>query len=241
MSRPARWVPLLLLVMGNAGPVVSQIPVERPPVGYRTPTFVPAGPSYLSAAGYIPTRLILKWRSVPNAQFYQFYRSSTTEPKRMLYEMSLAGLSGFQEMETGDYWHVDWPVDMTSTYTYSIQAVFVDGAGTRSYSTPSPSASAKSPAFVAPANFAYTSALYETPGKLRLTFTWSPVTNAQQYDLVFQALDGRTMSIPTLTSKTTSLVLPDISPHSRYNVCIITVYLPSVRDDTVRSCIDVKV
>lgn len=240
LSRPACWIALLLLAIGNAAPVVSQV-LEKPPTDYRSPTIVPAGPSYLTAAGYIPTRLILKWRSVPNAQFYQVFRSSTYEARRMLGEWSLAALASTREMETGDYWSIDWPVDMTSTYTYDVVAGFVDAAGTRTLSSPSPKASAKSPPYVAPANFAYKSELYQTPGKLRLTFTWSPVTNAQQYDLVFQALDGRTASIPTLTSKTTSLVLPDISPHSRYNVCIITVYLPSVRDDTVRSCIAVKV
>ena len=64
-SCPLGWLPLLVLALACASPLAAQL--ERPPIGSRTPTLILAGPSWLSAAGFIPTRLILKWRAVPNA------------------------------------------------------------------------------------------------------------------------------------------------------------------------------
>jgi hypothetical protein len=145
-------------------------------------------------------------------------------------------------MEGGNYYGIDAPVDMTSTYKYDIQAEFLDATGKNwSYSASSPAATAQSPPFVAPSNFKYTAGLYQTPGKLRLTFTWDAVPGAQQYDVVFHALNGRALPILARTAiQATTLVVDDVMPKSQYNVCIITVYLPSIRDDTVLSCIAVK-
>lgn len=47
--RPACWLPLVLLVVGNAGPLASQ-EFEKPPEGYRSPTIVTAVTA-LSASG----------------------------------------------------------------------------------------------------------------------------------------------------------------------------------------------
>jgi hypothetical protein len=207
-----------------------------------TPTVVIAGPSWLSAAGYIPTKIMLKWKAVPKAVAYRVFRSSSLEARHLLGEWPLSNLAGFYDMGTDSYYSIDWPVDMTSTYKYDVQAVFVDDTGKNfSYSASSPAASAQSPAFVAPSNFKYSVGVYQTPGKLRLTFTWDAVPNAQQYDIMFQALTGRSLPIVARTGiKGTTLVIDDVSPRTSYNVCIVTVYLPSIRDDTVRSCIAVN-
>ena len=233
MSRPARWVSLLLLVMGNAGPLVSQVPLERPPVGYRTPTVIPPGPSWVSAAGFIPTRIIIKWNSVPNAAAYQLYRTNPVEPRHMAYEMSVDALAEFREMDTGSYYNVNWPVDETSTYTYDVQAVFVDAAGSRTLSTRSPSASAKSAPWLAPANLKYTTSLYNVPGKLMLNLSWDPVPNASGY-LVSWGTQQMTYF------KGTTLAIDNISPKDRFRVCVSTIYRPEIRNDQVQTCIQVK-
>ena len=232
MNRPACWLPLLLLVMGNAGPVASQV-LERPPEGYRTPTVVQPGPSWVSAAGFIPTRIIIKWNSVPNAQAYQIYRTNPVEPRHMAYELSVDGLASFREMDTGYYYNVNWPVDETSTYTYDIQAVFVDAAGSRTLSIRSPSASGKSAPWLAPANLKYTTSLYNVPGKLMLNLSWDPVPNAAGYLVAWATQQA------TVFNKTT-LALDNISPKDRFRVCVSTIYRPEIRNDQVNTCIQVK-
>lgn len=239
MRQTNLWLTPAILVIAAGAPLRSQT-LERPL--RTTPTVYAAGPAWVTAGGYIPTRIMLKWKSVDNAWAYQVYRSSGIEARHLVGEYQVANLSGNYEMEGSSYFGVDWPVDMTSTYTYDVRAVFVDAAGSRTFSAGSPAATAKSPPYVAPSNFKYTAGLYATPGKFRITFTWDPVLNAQQYDVLFQAMNGRTMSIPARTGiKATTLVIDDVPPHSYYNVCIITVYLPSIRDDSVRSCIAVNI
>jgi hypothetical protein len=233
------WLAPVILVLAGAAPLTAQT-LERPPT--TTPTVYAAGPAWVTAAGYIPTRIMLKWKSVPNAWAYQVYRSSGIEMRHLVGEYQVANLAGNYEIDGSSYFGPDSPVDMTSTYTYDVRAVFVDANGSRTFSAGSPAATAKSPPFVAPSNFKYSAGLYATPGKFRLTFTWDPVPNAQQYDVLFQAMNGRTMSIPAKTAiKATTLVIDDVPPHSQYNVCIITVYLPSIRDDNVRSCVAVNI
>lgn len=230
---PLRWLAIALLMLGAPG-VSAQL--ERPPA--TKPTVMPAGPAWLTAGGYIPTWLILKWAAVPNARYYQIYRRSEIEARHLVSEQD-ATLAAGQDVEGNAYWRWDYPVDMTSTYSYEVQAVFVDDAGTRTLSAPSPTASAKSPPWLAPADFGYTAGLYSTTGKLRLTFTWSPIPNAQQYDVFFRALNGSATPLGTRTSKSTTLVVDDVNPRAMYEACIVTVYMPSVRNDTVRSCIKV--
>lgn len=246
MSLPVSWLPVLLLVIGNAGPLAAQLerppttrlPLERPPT--TRPTIVPAGPSYLSATGYMPTRIMLRWRAVPNAQFYRVNRANPVEPRHKAYDLSLAQLAASQEMETGDYWNVNWPVDETSTYTYDIQAGFVDAVGIQTLSTPSPAASVKSPPYVAPANVRHTTALYNVPGKLYVTITWDPVPNASGYFVAWESL-GNSPFVPSLSVyQKTSRPFDNVSPKSRYNVCVSTIYLATIRNDQVRNCITVK-
>jgi len=232
MIRPACWLPLLLLVIGNAGPLVSQV-LERPPVGDRTPTLYFQGPSWVSAAGFIPTRIIIKWNSVPNAAAYQIFRTNPVEPRHMAYELSVDALASFREMDTGYYYNVNWPVDETSLYTYDIQAVFVDAAGSRTLSARSPSASAKSAPWLAPANLNYTISLYNVPGKLILNLTWDPVPNAGGY-LVSWGTQQMTVF------NATKLSLDNISPKDRFRVCVSTIYRPEIRNDQVNTCIQVK-
>ena len=238
-SCSAMWLAAAMLAIAGAQPLAAQL--DRPPT--TTPTIYVAGPAWFTAAGYRPTWIILKWKAVPNARSYRVFRWSDIEKRHLDGEWQAADMMTNKMYDIdGDYFFgYDAPVDMTSTYSYDVQAVFVDANGNSTYSSPSPAASAKSPPFVAPSNFKYTAALYQTPGKLRLTFTWDPVLNAQQYDVRFQAMNGRTMPMAARTAiQATRLVVDDVSPHSVYNVCIITVYLPSIRDDNVRSCIDVK-
>ena len=239
-GRPA-WPPILLLVLalGYSAPLAAQL--EKPPPGYTNPTIIPAGPSYLSAAGYIPTRLMLRWRAVPNAVFYRIHRASTYEPRRLLGEWSVSSMTANKqvEMETGDFWAIDHPVDMTSTYTYDVQAVFVDAAGSRTMSTLSPPASAKSPPYVAPTNFKYTVGLNPNrPGQLAVTFSWTPVPNAGAYVISFTGQKG-TPSLPSTTVRATPWTV-EMSPKGRYNACIVTEYYPGIRDDNVRSCLEEK-
>jgi hypothetical protein len=234
-SCPLGGLPLLALALACASPLAAQL--ERPPIGSRTPTLILAGPSWLSAAGFIPTRLILKWRAVPNAAAYQIWRSSTYEPRRMISEGAVANFHS--EMETGDLWTLDYPVDMTSTYTYQVIAVFVDGAGTRTMSTPSPTASAKSPPYEAPTNFKYTVGLIPNrPGELAITFSWTPIPNAGGYVISLTGQRG-TPSLPSTTVQKTpwTVVMP---PKGRYNACIVTQYYPGIMDPNVRTCIDMK-
>lgn len=228
------WLAPAILMIAGTTPLAAQL--ERPPT--TTPTIYLAGPSWLSAEGYVPTKIMLKWKAVPNAYAYRIHRSSTYEPRRLLGEW-LASAPNFT-LEADYYFGPDVQVDMTSTYTYDIQAVYLDAAGSRLLSVLSPTASAKSPPFVAPSNFRYTAGLYQTPGKMRLTFTWDPVLNAQAYDVIFQANNGRALPIVSRTVKGTTLVVDDVNPKSMYTVCIITFYGPGIRDDTVRSCIAVK-
>ena len=155
----------------------------------------------------------------------------------MIGESPVAGLQA--EMETGDLWRLDFPVDMTSTYTYQVNAVFVDGAGTRTISTPSPVASAKSPPFAAPTDFKYTVGLIPNrPGELAVTFSWTPIPNAEAY-VIFLTGQRGTPSLPSTTVRATpwTVVMP---PKGRYSACIVTEYYPGIMDPNVRTCIDMK-
>ena len=237
-SYSVTWLAPAMLIIASADPLTAQL--ERAPT--TRPTIYVAGPAWLTAAGYIPTKIMLKWKEVPNAKSYMISRWSDIERRHPTGELPAVSttMKWNYDMEGGSYFIVDGPVDMTSTYSYDIQAVFIDANGAKTYSNPSPTASAKSAPFVAPSNFKYTFALYTTPGKLRLTFTWDPVANAQEYAVFFLPTHGRTPGISDRTSKTTTLVVDDVFPYAQYDVCIFTIYEPLIRDNRVRACIPVK-
>ena len=83
MSRPVSWLPLLLLVIGNAGALAAQL--ERPPT--TTPTVVAA---VASLTGWSDKSGIwLQWPPAAGAGSYKVTRvdnSATNPPEVTLYE-----------------------------------------------------------------------------------------------------------------------------------------------------------
>lgn len=77
MSRPSWWTPLLLLVLGNVGPLVSQV-LERPPT--TTPTVVSAVASLTASNDQSGNWLF--WPSANGATSYWITRvdNSMTNP-----------------------------------------------------------------------------------------------------------------------------------------------------------------
>lgn len=71
MRSPACWLPLLLLVIGNAGPLLSQV-LEKPPEGYTTPTVVKAVASLTAVAG--KGSIVLTWPAAAGASDYRVTR-----------------------------------------------------------------------------------------------------------------------------------------------------------------------
>lgn len=76
MRRPACWVPLLLLVIGNVSTLPSQVVTERPPRG--TPTIVTAVASL--TAWNDRTGTWLQWPAAPGASEYSVTRVDNSIP-----------------------------------------------------------------------------------------------------------------------------------------------------------------
>jgi hypothetical protein len=71
LSRPACWLPLLLLAIGNTAPLVSQV-LEKPPTGATSPTVVKAVASLTAVAGKGST--VLDWPAAAGASNYRVTR-----------------------------------------------------------------------------------------------------------------------------------------------------------------------
>lgn len=84
MSRPACWLPLLVLVVGNAGPLASQV-LEKPPSG--TPTIVSAVASL--KAWNDKSGTWLQWPAASGATSYWVTRvdnTVTNPPEETIYK-----------------------------------------------------------------------------------------------------------------------------------------------------------
>jgi hypothetical protein len=242
------------VVLKQVGQIATPLSVPISPGATNASlALVVAGPSYLTAIGDIPTQIMLQWRAVPNATFYRFMRSSTVETKRSLGDWQVGSLRS--DMSTGDFFHMDWPVDMTSTYSYEVIAGFVDAAGTMTFSRPSPLATAMSGRFVAPPNLKYTIAPSTVTGKLSVTVTWDAVYGAFAYYVVpsGSGTGSSWLPSPVGTNCVTfddpsargggcgSVPLSILPYRSRLGLCVNTVYLRNIRDDSIRSCLTIDI
>lgn len=101
LIHPARWVPTLMLTVGGAFPLLAQ-GFEKPPTGYRSPTIYQAGPSWLTAAAAVPTRIDLKWAPVGSTMLYRIMHSSTSDPT----EITLN--EGVQDLGDKNFFYFDY-------------------------------------------------------------------------------------------------------------------------------------
>jgi hypothetical protein len=75
MGRAGGWLSLLLLTIGNAGPLFSQVITERAPTG--TPTVV-APVTWVSAMIWQKGEIMLEWPAATGASDYRVTRSDNT-------------------------------------------------------------------------------------------------------------------------------------------------------------------
>jgi hypothetical protein len=215
-----RLIPMILLTMGGASPLLAQL--DRPPTGYRSPTLYLAGPSWLTATATVPTRLDLKWAMVANATLYGITRSSTSDPtERLLLEIP-AG--------TGDQ-------DLAVTFTYKVHAIFLGTDGSRTLSSPNPGATVIAMTPVAPPKLKSRITLSQLIGRLRVTLDWGAVNGATGYQ-VFQIARPPTPPLPmqTTTVRQPSFVIDNVVPGQGGTLCVVTMYEEVLKDDTARSC-----
>ena len=231
-----RWIPMVMLSVGGASPVLAQL--DRPPTDYRSPTPYLAGPSWLTATATVPTRLDLKWAMVANAALYGITRSSTSDPtERLLLEIS-AG-TGDQDLAGKYYYYFDALPSRSGgvTFSYKVQAVFLGTDGSRTLSSPSPTATVIAMTPVAPPKLKSRITLSQLIGRLRVTLDWGAVNGATGYQ-VFQIARPPTPPLPmqTTTVGQTAFTIDNVVPGQGGTVCVVTLYEGILRDDTVRSC-----
>lgn len=234
---PLRLVPILMLMVGGASPLFAQ-EIERPQPGYRSPTIVPAGPSWFKATALVPTRLDLRWAAVANAGLYGILRSSTSDPtERLLLEIP-AG-TGDQDLTDNYYYYFDNLPSRSGgvTFSYKAYAVFPGTDGSRTISTPSPTFTVTALTPVAPPKLKSRVTVSQLMGRLRVTLDWGSVDKATGYQ-VFQISRPPTPPLPMLPTvvKQPSLVIDNVVPGQGGTVCVVTVYEEFLKDDTVRSC-----
>jgi hypothetical protein len=230
-----RWVPTLMLVVGGAFPLLGQV-FEKPPT--TKPTIIPAGPSWLTVAATVPTRLDLKWAAVANAGLYGITRSSTSDPtERLLLEIP-AG-TGDQDLAGKYYYYFDnLPARSGGvTFSYRVHAVFLGTDGSRTLSAPNPTFSIKAMTPLAPPKFKWRVAVSQLMGRLRVTLDWGAVDKATGYS-VFQIARPGTPPLPMVatTVRQPPLIIDNVVPGQGGTVCVVTVYEEFLKDDTVRSC-----
>jgi hypothetical protein len=77
-------------------------------------------------------------------------------------------------------------------------------------------------------------------GRLRLTFDWSPVALATGYQ-VFQIARPPTspLPMPGTTVRQAQFIIDNVLPGQGGTVCVVTLYEELLKDDTVRSCVQV--
>ena len=231
-----RLVPMLMLTVGAASPLLAQL--DRPPAGYGSPTPYLAGPSWLTATATVPTRLDLKWAMVADARWYGITRSSTSDPaERLLLEIPAA--TGDQDLAGKYYYYFDALPSRSGghAFSYKVHAVFLRTDGSRTLSSPSSTSTVVAMTPVAPPKLKWRITLSQLIGRLRVTLDWGPVNGATGYQ-VFQIARPPTPPLPmqTTTVGQTSFTIDNVVPGQGGTVCVITLYDGILRDDTVRSC-----
>ena len=234
--RSLRLIPMMLLAMGGASPLLAQL--DRPPTGYRSPTLYLAGPSWLTATATVPTRLDLKGAMVANATLYGITRSSTSDPtERLLLEIP-AG-TGDQDLAGKYYYYFDALPSRSGgvTFTYKVHAIFLGTDGSRTLSSPNPTATVIALTPVAPPKLKSRITLSQLIGRLRVTLDWGAVNGATGYQ-VFQIARPPTPPLPmqTTTVRQPSFVIDNVVPGQGGTLCVVTLYEEFLKDDTVRSC-----
>lgn len=231
-TRPAGWLPTLMLVLGSASPLLAQV-LERPPIGYRTPTVVRAGPTLLKVAALVPTRLDLSWTGVTGAWTYRITRSSSADPTQFAFEVP-GDLNA-----AGDAFYFDNLPSRSGgvTFTYTINAVFVEADASKTLSAPSPTMNAKALIPTPPPRFKSRIGMSKLMGRLQVTFDWGKVDGAWGYEL-FQVTRLGVIPLPMLTTKVrgTSYTVDNVVPGQGGTVCAITVWEEFLKDDSSRSC-----
>ena len=220
MMRPMTRVGPLLLLCAAAVPLRAQ-QLEKPPPGYTSPTIYRAGPSWLTAAAVVPTRLDLQWAAVAGAGFYQIKRSSSAEPS----EIVLNEIPSEPRDPTGFYLDNLPPRSGSVKFSYKVLAVWVSSDGSRTYSEPSQTATATALPPVAPTNLTWQALPSQLQRKLKVTFTWDPAPSATGYYVV-QIARPPTRPLPMVatTVKQNSFAVDNVSPGQGGTVCVVTVY-----------------
>lgn len=235
--RSLRWFLMLMVMAGGSSPLLAQA-FERP-TGARSPTIYHAGPSWLTAAATVPTRIDLKWAEVADALWYRVMRSSPSDPtEKMIVE--IPGLTGDRDLAGKYIYHWDYlpPRSGAVTYTYTVYAVFQNRDGSPNLSTPSPKFAVQALTPVAPPGLRSRLAVSSLMGRLRVLLNWLPVNQATGYQVILTTRPpAPPLPMPPVTNvKQTSLVIDNVVPGQGGTVCVITLYEELLKDDTVRSC-----
>ena len=122
-------------------------------------------------------------------------------------------------------------------FSYKVYAVFVNPDGSRTVSTPSPTASATALQPIAPPKLKSRVTLSQLQARLRVTLDWGAVPNATGY-YVFQIARLGAPPLPMIptTVKQTSMVIDNVVPGQGGTLCVVTVYDMFYKDETARSC-----
>jgi hypothetical protein len=231
---------MLLWLVGGVTPLFAQGFDRRPP-GARSPTIHLAGPSWLTATASVPTRLDLRWAAVANAGWYRLTRSSASEPSESPL-LEIPATTGDQDLAGKYYYYFDnLPARSGGvTFSYKVYAIFPAADGSRTLSAPSPTTSVTALTPVAPPNLRWRAAVSPLMGRLRLTFDWSPVALATGYQ-VFQIARPPTspLPMPGTTVRQAQFIIDNVLPGQGGTVCVVTLYEELLKDDTVRSCVQV--
>ncbi len=232
MILTATCVSTVMLVCAGGLPLRAQ-GFDRPPPGYTSPTIVPLGPSALAVTAVIPARLDLQWAAVAGARFFRITRSSSLEPA----EIQVNEINSEPGDRTGFY-HDRLPDRSGSVkFSYKVYAVFVSPDGSRTVSTPSPTAGATALQPVAPPKLRSRVTVSQLMGRLRVTLDWGAVANASGY-YVFQITRPGAPPLPMIptTVQPPSMTIDNVVPGQGGTLCVVTVYDMFYKDETARSC-----
>ena len=147
--------------------------------------------------------------------------------------------TGDQDLAGKYYFYFDnlLPRSGGVAFTYKVHAVFLGADGSRTLSTPNPTAMVTAMTPVAPSKLKSRVTLSQLIGRLRVTLEWGPVNGATGYQ-VFQIARPPTPPFPmqTTTVGQTSFTIDNVVPGQGGTLCVVAVYDGILKDDTVRSC-----
>jgi hypothetical protein len=126
------------------------------------------------------------------------------------------------------------------TFTYRVYALFPAADGSKTLSTAT-TTNVTALAPVAPPNLKWRAAVSPLMGRLRLTFDWDPVAQATGYQ-VFQITRRPTppLPMPNTTVRRPQFIIDNVLPGQGGTVCVVTVYEEFLKDDMIRSCVQVS-